>query len=276
MASRGSRGGLATTTREAADLMDAFGFDHDPARDRGGGAVGAGGGDERGYDGGRPRPRVGDGIQAMKAGLMEVADLFVVNKADRPGADRLKKEIEVVQAIRAPESASMAAAPATTESIFSVIADRESGQGPGTPSSRRVSRPDPGVGGPGSEVRRRHWARGSGAGRRARRALPVAGVTRACWTSPRRLAALEHTRRVLERAVQTAAFGRVEQEWVEEGARARWVIAEALRTRSPGGWRRRLGPAAREVATPGSNPLRPPAGRTGTASRASRIFVHGR
>jgi LAO/AO transport system kinase len=39
-------------------------------------------------------PESGDSIQAMKAGLMEIADVFVVNKADRPGADGLAREIE--------------------------------------------------------------------------------------------------------------------------------------------------------------------------------------
>lgn len=39
-------------------------------------------------------PESGDSIQAMKAGLTEIADLFVVNKADRPGADALMREIE--------------------------------------------------------------------------------------------------------------------------------------------------------------------------------------
>lgn len=39
-------------------------------------------------------PESGDSIQAMKAGLMEIADIFVVNKADRPGADGLAREIE--------------------------------------------------------------------------------------------------------------------------------------------------------------------------------------
>jgi LAO/AO transport system kinase len=40
-------------------------------------------------------PESGDGVQAMKAGLLEVADVFVVNKADRPGADALVRELEV-------------------------------------------------------------------------------------------------------------------------------------------------------------------------------------
>ena len=39
-------------------------------------------------------PESGDSIQAMKAGLMEIADIFIVNKADRPGADSLAREIE--------------------------------------------------------------------------------------------------------------------------------------------------------------------------------------
>ena len=39
-------------------------------------------------------PESGDSIQAMKAGLMEIADIFLVNKADRPGADSLVREIQ--------------------------------------------------------------------------------------------------------------------------------------------------------------------------------------
>src|SRR5207244_10334633 len=38
-------------------------------------------------------PEAGDAVQAMKAGLMEIADVFALNKADRPGADRLEQEI---------------------------------------------------------------------------------------------------------------------------------------------------------------------------------------
>jgi len=46
-------------------------------------------------------PESGDSIQAMKAGLMEIADIFVVNKADRPGADRLLKEVRQAIHLRA-------------------------------------------------------------------------------------------------------------------------------------------------------------------------------
>jgi LAO/AO transport system kinase len=42
-------------------------------------------------------PESGDSVQAMKAGLMEIADIFIVNKADRPGADGLAREIEAAQ-----------------------------------------------------------------------------------------------------------------------------------------------------------------------------------
>ena len=49
-------------------------------------------------------PESGDSIQTLKAGLMEIADIFVVNKADRPGADRLRTEIELMLGMRPGES----------------------------------------------------------------------------------------------------------------------------------------------------------------------------
>jgi LAO/AO transport system kinase len=93
MASRGSLGGLATTTTEVLDLMDAAGFPHILVETVGVGQT------ELEIAGTADTvvvvlvPESGDGIQAMKAGLMEIADLFVVNKSDRPGADRLVREI---------------------------------------------------------------------------------------------------------------------------------------------------------------------------------------
>jgi LAO/AO transport system kinase len=45
-------------------------------------------------------PESGDGVQTMKAGLMEIADIFVINKADREGADGLAREIEAVLSMR--------------------------------------------------------------------------------------------------------------------------------------------------------------------------------
>lgn len=94
MASRGSLGGLATTSREVVDVMDAFGFDRVLVETVGVGQT------ELEVAGAADTvvvvlvPESGDGIQAMKAGLMEIADVFVVNKADRPGAHRLAREVE--------------------------------------------------------------------------------------------------------------------------------------------------------------------------------------
>jgi len=96
MASRGSLGGLATRTNDVADLMDAFGMDLIIIE-----TVGVG---QSELDVVKTAdttlvllvPESGDGVQAMKAGLMEIADVFVLNKADREGADRAVVEIESI------------------------------------------------------------------------------------------------------------------------------------------------------------------------------------
>lgn len=101
MASRGSLGGLATTTKEVLDLMDAFGFERVLVETVGVGQT------ELEITAAADTvivvlvPESGDAIQAMKAGLMEIADIFVVNKADRPGASRLAKDIRQALHLRA-------------------------------------------------------------------------------------------------------------------------------------------------------------------------------
>jgi len=100
MATRGSLGGLATTTREVGDILDAAGFDRIIVE-----TVGVG---QSELDVARTAdttvlilvPESGDGIQTLKSGVMEIGDIFVVNKADRPGADRMRHEIEVTLGIR--------------------------------------------------------------------------------------------------------------------------------------------------------------------------------
>ena len=100
MATRGSLGGLALTTKEVADLLDAFGFDHVLIE-----TVGVG---QSELDIAAAAdttivvlvPESGDSVQAMKAGLMEIADVFVINKADRPGAERLAREVEMMLRLR--------------------------------------------------------------------------------------------------------------------------------------------------------------------------------
>jgi len=103
MATRGSLGGLAATTREVLDLMDAYGFERLLVETVGVGQT------ELEITGATDTvvvvlvPESGDAIQAMKAGLMEIADIFVVNKADRPGADRLVKEVRMALHLRMGE-----------------------------------------------------------------------------------------------------------------------------------------------------------------------------
>jgi len=93
MASRGSVGGLAQTTDEVADIMDAFGFPRVFIETVGVGQSEVDVASSAGTTLVVLFPGAGDAIQAMKAGLMEIADIFVVNKADLPGADRVEVEI---------------------------------------------------------------------------------------------------------------------------------------------------------------------------------------
>jgi LAO/AO transport system kinase len=100
MATRGAHGGLATTTEEVADLLEAFGFERILVE-----TVGVG---QTELDIARSAettvlvlvPESGDGIQTLKAGVMEIADVYVVNKSDRPGGDKLRQEVEVMLGIR--------------------------------------------------------------------------------------------------------------------------------------------------------------------------------
>lgn len=101
MATRGSVGGLAATTREVVDLLDAFGFPNVLVETVGVGQTELEIASTADTVAVVLVPESGDGIQAMKAGLMEIADLFVVNKADRIGADRMVREIRQALMLRA-------------------------------------------------------------------------------------------------------------------------------------------------------------------------------
>lgn len=96
MASRGSLGGLAKATREVSMVLDAFGKDFLLIESVGVGQVTLDIAEVVDTTVVILVPESGDGIQAMKAGLMEIADIFVVNKADRDGADRMAIELEAV------------------------------------------------------------------------------------------------------------------------------------------------------------------------------------
>jgi LAO/AO transport system kinase len=93
MASRGHLGGLAGATADAVLLMDAFGFDVVLIE-----TVGVGQSEVAIAELAQTtivalQPGSGDSIQVLKAGIMEIADIFVVNKADHPMADQLRREI---------------------------------------------------------------------------------------------------------------------------------------------------------------------------------------
>jgi LAO/AO transport system kinase len=96
MASRGALGGLAHTTAAAAQVMDAAGFDVILIE-----TVGAG---QSEIDIARlahtvvvvEAPGLGDDIQAIKAGILEIADILVVNKCDLPGAERTARALKAM------------------------------------------------------------------------------------------------------------------------------------------------------------------------------------
>jgi len=104
MATRGSLGGLSSATRDVCDVLDAFGFDRILIE-----TVGVGQSElEIAHTADSSVvilvPESGDSIQTLKAGLMEIADIFAVNKCDRPGGERLVHELELMLGLRGGES----------------------------------------------------------------------------------------------------------------------------------------------------------------------------
>jgi LAO/AO transport system kinase len=100
MATRGQLGGLSKTTREVALVLDAMGYDIILIE-----TVGTGQDEVDVMDLAHTTavvslPGMGDGIQAMKAGILEIADLFIVNKADKPGADDVVMQLNAMLDMR--------------------------------------------------------------------------------------------------------------------------------------------------------------------------------
>lgn len=100
MATRGSRGGLALSAQDSADIFDAAGFDIIIYETVGVGQVELDVANAADTTMVVLVPESGDDIQAMKAGLMEIADLFVINKADRPGANQALTQIQSMLEMR--------------------------------------------------------------------------------------------------------------------------------------------------------------------------------
>jgi LAO/AO transport system kinase len=104
LAARSALGGLSTATADVLDLLEAFGFDRILVE-----TVGVGQ-NERDVKGIVEcvvlvlMPGQGDSIQGMKAGVTEIADLFVVNKSELDGADRLARDLREAVELRPPRA----------------------------------------------------------------------------------------------------------------------------------------------------------------------------
>lgn len=103
MATRGHLGGLARATNDVVDVLDAAGKDYVLVE-----TVGVGQDEVEVVRAAYTSvvvavPGLGDGIQALKAGIMEIGDLFVVNKADRENAGRTVTELEMMLHLGAPK-----------------------------------------------------------------------------------------------------------------------------------------------------------------------------
>ena len=105
MATRGSLGGLSAKAKDAADILDAAGFDFVIFE-----TVGVG---QSELDIAKAAdttivvlvPESGDAVQAMKSGLMEIADFFVVNKSDREGAEQAVRALKTILTMRITHAA---------------------------------------------------------------------------------------------------------------------------------------------------------------------------
>jgi len=100
MASRGSLGGLSKKVIDAADVLDAAGYDYILLE-----TVGVGQSELDIVKAADTTvvvlvPESGDSIQAMKAGLMEIGDIFIINKSDRPGADQAASSLKSILMMR--------------------------------------------------------------------------------------------------------------------------------------------------------------------------------
>ena len=104
LAARGHAGGLSRATSPVIDVLDAAGFDLILVE-----TVGAGQSDVAVASLARTRivvypPGLGDEVQALKAGMLEIADILVVNKADLPGADRTARDLLAMPARHGTQS----------------------------------------------------------------------------------------------------------------------------------------------------------------------------
>lgn len=124
MATRGATGGLASATDNVTLLYDAFGFDYTLIETVGVGQVELDIVDSCDSVVVILVPESGDAVQTMKAGLMEIADLFCVNKADRSGAQRIASDLGLALATRKDHGRGWEQPVIQTEAIHNKNVDR--------------------------------------------------------------------------------------------------------------------------------------------------------
>ena len=149
IASRGHLGGVSRTTRQIVDLLDAAGFDTVIVE-----TVGAGQSEVEIIEIADTRvvvcpPGLGDDVQAIKAGILEIADLLVVNKADLPAAETTARELKDMLRLRTGSRAGVVVLKtvATRGEGIAELADRidthAASNGVGTRLAERRHRPTP-------------------------------------------------------------------------------------------------------------------------------------
>ena len=117
MASRGQKGGLSRAAKDAALVLDAMGYDIIIIETAGAGQTDV---DVAGLAhsvGIVTIPGTGDGIQAIKAGILETGDVFIINKSDRPDADAAEFELNMMISMRPPSPGSWKAVVVKTRAL---------------------------------------------------------------------------------------------------------------------------------------------------------------
>jgi LAO/AO transport system kinase len=127
MGARGHLGGLSLATREAIRLLGAFGFDQVILE-----TVGVGQSELEVAAVADTTvvvmtPNLGDGVQMIKAGILEIADIFVVNKADLEGHQRVVMELRGMLSLNAPRAHGAGAPRAWKPPIITTVAARQEG-----------------------------------------------------------------------------------------------------------------------------------------------------
>lgn len=125
LSTRGKLGGLSLAAREVTELVDAYGFDYVIVETVG---VGQSEVDIRKIADVTLLvlvPEWGDGIQTLKSGILEIADIFIVNKADREGADRIVLELKNMLQIAEKEAPVLLTSQSDSSSVEKVLGEIE-------------------------------------------------------------------------------------------------------------------------------------------------------